>query len=137
MSDVEEQRPVPNVHGEAKEFWEGCTRHELLLQRCRSCGRFQFYPRTICHTCWSEELEWAPGSGEGEVYTFTIVHRAPTPAFQQRVPYVVALIDLKEGVRMLSHVVGVPPEAVEIGMRVRVSFEDISEEVSLPVFQPA
>ncbi len=135
MSDAQLQRPVPNVQGEARAFWDGCARHELMLQRCRACGRPQFYPRTLCRSCWSTDLEWIRSPGEGSVYTFTVVHRAPTEAFQAMTPYVVALIELDEGVRMLSHVVGTTPEKVEIGARVRVAFDDVTDEITLPVFE--
>jgi uncharacterized OB-fold protein len=137
MNASEPQRPLPNIQGEAREFWEGCARHELLLQHCRACGRVQFYPRTLCKECWSTDLEWVPSDGLGSVYSFTVVHRPPSPAFESIVPYVVALIELDEGVRMLSHVVGTPPDDVQIGQRVRVAFDDLTEEVSLPVFEVA
>lgn len=137
MSEAQLQRPVPRVQGEARAFWEGCARHELLLQRCRACGQFQFYPRTLCRNCWSTDIEWVPSAGEGSVYTFTVVHRGPTEVFQAMTPYVVALIQLDEGVRMLSHVIGVAPEDVTIGAKVRVAFDDITDDISLPVFELA
>lgn len=130
-------RPLPTIHGEAREFWEGCARHELRLQECRACGRRQFYPRALCRHCWSTDLTWVASDGRGEVYSFTVVRRAPSPAFDELVPYVVALVDLDDGVRMLSHVRGVDPDELEIGRRVEVEFDDLTDEVSLPVFRAA
>jgi uncharacterized OB-fold protein len=135
MSENIAVRPIPTIQGEAREFWEACARHELVLQRCRSCGEYQFYPRALCRRCWGTDLDWVPSEGRGEIYTFTVVHRAPTDVFQAMTPYVVALVALREGVRLLSHVVGAAPEDVSIGAEVKVAFDDITPEVSLPVFE--
>ncbi len=137
MGDTHSERPLPDVTGEARVFWEACARHELLLQRCAACGRFQFYPRALCAGCWSSELIWEASAGLGSIYSFTTVYRAPTPVFAQMTPYVIALVELDEGVRVLSHVVGSPAEAVQIDARVKVAFDDLTDAVSLPVFELA
>jgi uncharacterized OB-fold protein len=137
MGETESQRPLPDVTGEAGPFWQACSRHELLLQRCRSCQTLQFYPRALCSTCWSTDLAWEPSTGSGSIYSFTIVHRAPTPVFAAMTPYVIALVSLDDGVRMLSHIVGAPANAVQIGARVKLAFDDLTDEVSLPVFELA
>ena len=125
-------RPTP----ETEVYWEGCRKHELLLQRCTQCSEFQFYPRVICTNCSSEDLEWVKGSGRGRVLTFAIVRRAVSEAYAADVPYVVALIQLDEGPTMMSNVVQCDPETVKIGSPVQVIFEDWSEEISVPQFRP-
>lgn len=125
-------RPTP----ETEAYWEGCRKHELLLQRCTQCNEFQFYPRIICTNCASEDLEWVKGSGRGQVLTFAIVRRAVSEAYAADVPYVVALIQLDEGPTMMSNIVQCDPETVKIGSPVQVIFEDWSEEISVPQFRP-
>lgn len=136
MTDVIPPKPLPVPNEDTRAYWDGCRRHELLLQRCGSCGALQFYPRAICSACLSQDLSWQKATGFGTVYSYTIVHRPPSPAFAPQVPYVVALIDLDEGVRMMSHVVDCPPDQVAIGQRVQVAFRDETPEITLPVFRP-
>jgi uncharacterized protein len=125
-------RPIaPTVTPDSKPFWDGCTRGELLLQRCSDCGTLRHPPSPGCPHCRSAHSEWIPASGRGTVYTFTIVRQALGKGWDEHVPYVVAVIDLAEGVRMLSNVVAIAPEAVAIGMPVVVVFAD-----GLPLFQP-
>jgi uncharacterized OB-fold protein len=129
--------PLPEITAESRPFWDGCRRHELLVQRCRVCGTFQHYPRGICARCWGADLEWRPSAGRGAVYTFTVVHRSQAPGFKERLPYVLAYVELEEGVQVLTNLVGCAPGEVAIGMPVRVTFEDVTPEVSLPRFVPA
>lgn len=131
------ERPLPVPDHDTRLYWEATRRHELVIQRCRSCGEHYFYPRPHCPLCLSERTAWVPASGRGTVYAFTVVHRPPGPGFAERGPYVVALVDLAEGPRMMSNVVGCAPEEVHSGMLVHVDFEDVTPEVSLPVFRPA
>ncbi|MDQ0287316.1 putative OB-fold protein [Desulfofundulus luciae] len=127
--------PVPQKRPETEKFWEGCKEGKLLLQKCNDCGEYIFYPRALCPHCMSQSLSWVESSGRGEVYTFSIHHRGPTPGFKP--PYVVALIDLEEGVRIMSNVIGCDPNEVKIGMKVKVTFEQLSEDIYLPKFVPA
>jgi uncharacterized OB-fold protein len=129
-------KPAPEPTADSAYFWERCRAGQLVLQRCAACGRVQFYPRALCTGCLSAELGWVPSTGRGEVHSFTTVFRAPTPAFQNETPYVVAVIELPEGVRLISRVVGCAPERVAIGMPVEVVFEEISAAISLPQFRP-
>ncbi len=131
------QKPLPVVNEDTREYWAACQRHELLIQQCRACGRFQFYPRGICAHCLSEDLAWAKASGKGEVYSFSVVQRPPTKAFAADVPYTIAVVELAEGVRMMTNIVDCPPDQVRIGMPVEVVFEDVTAEISLPKFRPA
>ncbi|MPZ12877.1 MAG: hypothetical protein GEU73_00355 [Chloroflexi bacterium] len=132
------RRPLPQVSDiETKPFWEGCARGEILLQRCLDCSAVRHPPSPICSGCLSSRLEWVPASGNATVYSFVVVHRAFHAAFEEDVPYVVAIVELEEGPHMLSNVVEVPPESVEIGMPLRVCFDCVSDEVTLPKFKPA
>ncbi|MDO8568298.1 MAG: Zn-ribbon domain-containing OB-fold protein [Dehalococcoidales bacterium] len=131
------EKPLPLITDEAKTFWENAKKHQFVIQKCKDCGHYQFYPRWVCAECWSENLEWVKSEGRGVIYSYTTVHRPPMKAFQPDVPYTLALIDLKEGPRMLSAVIGCKPEDVKIGMPVKVTFDDITAEVSLPKFKKA
>lgn len=136
MNDqVEKFFPVSNP--DTATFWDACQRHELLIQQCNKCGTHQFYPRIFCTNCSSTTLKWVPASGMGIIETWTIVRRAVSAAYAGDVPYVIALIKLQEGPVMMSKIIACEPESVHTGMAVEVSFEDWSEQVSMPVFVPA
>lgn len=126
-------RPTP----ETEAYWDGCRKHELLLQRCVECSEFQFYPRIVCTSCLSDKLEWVKASGQGKILTFTVVRRPVSEAYAEDVPYVVALIKLDEGPTMMSNVVECDPESLQIGDPVQVMFEDWSKDISIPMFSPA
>lgn len=132
-------KPLPQIYPEAQRYWDGAKRRELWLRHCRDCARNYFYPRDICPACFSRNTEWRRASGRGTVYSYAIVHRPPTPAFRDAVPYIVALVDLEEGGRMMTNLVGVEPspEHITVGMPVQVTFVDVTEEVTLPMFSPA
>ena len=114
-------------------YWEGCASGELRLQRCESCDRHQFYPRTICSHCSKGQLTWITASGQGTVASFTVVRRAISGAYTA--PYIVALIQLEEGPVMMSNIVQAEPDHVAIGAAVSVAFDAWSEEITLPVFR--
>lgn len=126
--------PVPEKRPETIKFWEGCKEGQFLLQKCDDCGKFIYYPRALCPVCMSSSISWVPSTGKGEVYTYSIHNRGPSPAF--KTPYVVALIDLEEGVRVMSNVVECDPHDVNIGMKVEVVFEQLTDEIFLPKFKP-
>lgn len=132
---------LPVVDIESKPYWDAAAQGKLLIKHCRACQRNYFYPRDHCPSCWSTDTEWIEASGRGTVYTFTIVYQNDLPPFRDRLPYVVAEIDLDEGVRMTSNVEGCAPQDVRCGMRVAVSFRqeprDETDVVHLPVFRPA
>jgi uncharacterized protein len=122
--------PVPDAV--TRPFWEGIAGGVLRVQRCRACGRHVFYPRAVCPHCTSGELGWVEAGGAGRVHSFTVVHRAP-PEYRDDVPYVVALVDLEEGVRLMTRLVDVEPAAVSVDMPVEVA---IQGEPRLPYFRP-
>jgi uncharacterized protein len=128
-------RPLPTPDPCTSPYWAAVSEKHLRLPRCTACQRFHFYPRPLCPYCHSASHEWVDGSGKGEVYSFTVVHRAPSPAFSDAAPYVVANIRLEEGVHLMSTVVGCPPSEVRIGMPVRLIFTAV-EESYLPAFEP-
>ncbi len=133
---AEYTKPLPEITAESRPFWEGCKRHQLLVQRCRGCGARQHYPRGICAACWSDDLEWLPSSGRGTVYSFTVTYRTQARGFKDELPYVLAWVELEEGVQVLTNLVGGDPEKLTIGMPVRVTFEDVNADVSIPRFTP-
>ena len=129
-------RPIPIPSPETQPFWDGCARGELLLQRCRGCGTVWHPPSSLCPSCLSTDYEWSPASGQGTVYTYSVVHHAFRPVWESLTPYVVAVIELAEGPHMVSSVIDVPPDSMEVGMGVTVVFQRISEAISLPFFKP-
>ena len=130
-------RPLPRPSPFSRPFWEAARQHELLIQRCSNCRGHVFYPRYNCTHCGSRDLEWVKASGRGKVYTFTVARRPTHPAFADRGPYVIAIVELEEGPRLTTNIVDCHPDSVRIDMPVEVTFEDVNEEVSLPVFRPA
>lgn len=129
-------RPAPIRTPLSQPFWDAIARGQLVIQHCGACGRLQHYPRPWCTACLSDVLDWQHVSGNAIVYAHTIVRRALNPAFNDAVPYVYALVDLDEGVRMTTNIVGVVPDDVRIGMRVRVVFEPVADGGHVPVFTP-
>jgi uncharacterized OB-fold protein len=127
-------RPTPVPTGTTRPYWEGTKAHKLRLQRCRRDQTVMFYPRVVCTKCGHADLEWIDASGKGAIYSYTVVHRAPNEAFKDKAPYVVAIVELDEGVRMMSNVRGAP-EDMKIGRRVKVAFEELDDKITLPVFE--
>jgi uncharacterized OB-fold protein len=131
------QRPIPKPTPETAEFWAGARRHELRIQRCRACGRAYFFPRPFCPHCASHDVEWFTASGRGRLYSYVINHRPP-PGFQDAAPYVIAVVELDEGPRMMSNVVGVEPspERLPADLPLEVAWEQLSEEITVPLWRP-
>ena len=128
--------PLPKPTPETKPFWDGVNQGKLMLQRCAACGPY-FYPRPFCPSCFSWDVEWFEASGSGKVYSFVISHRKLP--YMNGEPYVIAIIELDEGPRMMSNVIGVDPDPAKIacGMPVRVEYVAVTDEVTLPKFRPA
>ncbi len=115
-------------------YWEGLALGELRIQRCNSCSKAVFYPRAICPHCFSDQLTWTVASGKGTIYSYTVAHQA-FGSFAADVPFVVALIELEEGVRMMSRLLDAPRERVTVGAAVKVTFEKVEEDLTLPYFR--
>ncbi len=128
------KKPIPAITPDMKPFFDAAKRHELVVQRCTQCGTHRFPAREICSTCLARDAEWVRVSGEGEIFSYNVMHQVYHPGFADEVPYAVVVVKLKEGAKMTSNLLGVAPHAITIGMPVRVVFEDISDEVTLPKF---
>lgn len=130
-------RPLPIESGETKPFWDACRKGKFLIQRCRSCGKYQYHYRGFCSHCWTGQIEDVAASGRGTVWSHTVIYRNRTPGFAEEVPYVVVLVELEEGVKVISNVVNCDPESVRIGMPVKLTFVTATEEWRIPMFEPA
>ena len=128
-------RPAPVPDFESQPFWAGTLDRKLLVQECSSCGHRQLYGRSLCTNCHAATLRWIESSGRGTIYSRTIIRQNPTRTFKHLIPFVVALIDLDDGPRLMSNVVGTPAEDVHIGDRVRVTFQPVSDDAALPLFE--
>ena len=130
-------RPLPMPTEDTQPYWDGARLGKLMIQKCINCSSLQFYPRIYCKSCLNESMTWIEATGIGTIYTFTINHRPANEFMKDKIPYVVAAIDLAEGVRMLANIVGSDVKKVKCGARVQVVFEKISEEITLPQFRLA
>jgi uncharacterized OB-fold protein len=134
---VEPTRPEPPSTEVSAPFWEATRTEQLLVQWCADCDRPIFYPRGACPRCLGDRLEWREARGTGRVYAVTVESRPQDPLFADRAPYAIALVDLDEGVRLLTNIVGCAPMAVKVGMPVTVTWEPLSDGRRLPLFTPA
>jgi uncharacterized OB-fold protein len=126
---------LPIIDGESAPFWEGLGVGEFRLKYCTQCSRPHFFPRTYCPYCWGD-TEWRVASGRGEVFATTVVRQMGFPPFRDRVPYNLAIVELAEGPHLLTHVVGIEPEAVRIGRTVELAPE-LDGTVWMPFFKPS
>jgi uncharacterized protein len=130
--------PTPKPTPETAPYWEAAKRGVLLIQRCRACDEHYFYPRPLCPHCLSREVEWVEVSGRGLLHTFVVNHR-PARGYPAKGPYVIGIVELEEGPKMMSNIVGVEadPAKLRCDMPVEVVFEPITAEITLPKFRPA
>jgi len=133
---MEYAKPLPRINGDNQPFWEGCRNHELRFEQCTACGHVRHPPSLVCPRCLGRQGQWIRSAGAGKVYSFAVYHVAFHEGFKQEVPYVVALVDLAEGPRLLTNIVGCAPEDVFCDMPVWVTWEDVTPEISLPKFRP-
>jgi uncharacterized OB-fold protein len=130
-------KPLPVVDVETRPFWDACREGKLKIQRCRNCGHHRFPPTFFCSKCNSPEHDWVESKGRGRVFSWIVVrHPVPREVYAADVPYVVAIIELDEGVRIASNIVGIEPDKVTADMPVRVLFKPVTPEITLPVFEP-
>jgi len=127
--------PVPDAYTQA--WWDATAEGRLLIVRCGSCGEGHYYPRPFCPRCGSDDVSWEEAGGEAVLYTWSIVHSNDLPAFRDKVPYVAAVVDLAEGPRMMTNVVGCGHDDLVVGMALRLGFEELGEGYHIPVFRPA
>lgn len=137
MNDTVPAKPHPDMTAESRPYWEALLRHKLLLQRCAQCGRIRHYPRPLCDACHSFACEWVEASGEARVHSWMVAHHPYHPAFRQDLPYTLITADLAEGVRLLAPLRGAEPEALRLGQRLVLGFEDVDPGLTLPAFRLA
>ena len=128
-------RPVPKPTPTTQEFWDGAKKGKLMLQWDPIARKYQFWPRANSVRTGRRNLQWKATSGKGHLYSFTITH-VPTPGFEAKAPYVVGMIELDEGVRIISNMVNMTPDEVEIGMRVKVAWEKLNDDITYFAFEP-
>ena len=126
---------VPSPTPETQPYWDGLNEGRLRLQRCADCGKVRHYPRPVCDACWSMKVEWIDASGRGTVHSWTITHHAFHPGFKADLPYTLLTVDLAEGVRMNAQARGIAAPELRIGLPVKVGFDAVKEDLTLPVFE--
>jgi uncharacterized OB-fold protein len=129
-------KPLPVAKPWSKKFWEAARQHKLIMQKCNDCGKLIFYPRKVCPECWSDNVGWIDVSGKAKVLMMTTTIAGVEQAFAPDLPYVLAVVELEEGVHMITNIVDCKPEDVKIGTALEVVFRDCTDEISLPVFRP-
>lgn len=129
-------KPLPTPVAWDEPFWMHAKAGRLSVQECRSCHRLQFYPRPVCANCLGREFSWLPVSGDGHVHSFTFVRVPDSASFKDEVPILLVEVELNEGVRMLSRLIGCEPDEVTLGTAVRVRFDATEDEsILLPHFE--
>ena len=134
-----DEMPAPAVNAETAGWWDAAAAHRLVVQRCTACGRVRHPPGPVCPDCRSADAEWAALAGTGTVYTYTVVRQAFLAALADRLPYAVVVVELDgaPGVRLVSNLVGIEPEEIEVGMAVDLVWEDMGPELAVPRFVAA
>jgi uncharacterized OB-fold protein len=133
---TEWKRPIPAPDALERPFFEAAARGELLYQRCPACGHAQFYPRAVCTACGGDPA-WAQASGRGSVHTYTVVRQNGMPPFKEQLPYVVAMVELPEGVRMMGNVTDVGPDEVRVGLALEAYAVEFEPGLAQPIWRPA
>lgn len=128
--------PQPHADSDNRHFVESWREGRLVLQKCGSCGRAFFYARPLCPYCWSDALTWLPSAGDGELVSFSLIHRPNHSSFFEEVPIVLAEIHLVEGVTLLARVVDVAPDSLHVGMPVCLISTSEAKRFPLPTFRP-
>ncbi len=134
---VSDRRPLPLPDMESRAYWQGARRHELVILRCAACGFYIHYPKAVCPCCGAGTILPSRVSGRGVIHSYTVTHHKAAPGFAERIPFVVALVELEEqaGLRIVANILGCPPDAVRIGLLVEVVFEEVVPDVTLPQFR--
>ena len=130
-------KPSPEMTDDSRPYWAGLAKHKVLLQCCAQCGQVRHYPRPLCDACLSFAVSWVEASGEATVHSWMVAHHPFHPGFREDLPYTVVTADLPEGVRMVAQLRGAGPEALQPGARLRIGFEEVALDLTLPVFRLA
>ena len=137
MTQATPRFDLPTIDAETQPFWDGLKEDKFLLRHCDACGRDHYYPRPFCPVCWSDRVSWKEASGRGKIYTYSVVHVNDLPPFNERVPYIAAIVELEEGPRLMTNIEGLPFEELRADLPVVVEYKPISDDVTIPVFRPA
>jgi len=137
LSDEEMRKPLPIPTKWSQPFWDAAKQHRLVLRKCSQCGNIDHPPYLYCTACQADEHEWIEASGKGTLYAYAVNHFGVPFPFWDDMPYVLAMIDLPEGPRMISNIVQCDTEKLENGMELEVVFDDVSDEITLPKWKPA
>lgn len=134
---VDYDKPLPKTNELNAPYWEAARKHKLRIQKCRDCGQWSADFSRLCMNCGHEALEWTEASGQGTVWSYGIFHKSYFPSFVKDAPYNVAIVQLDEGPRVYTNLVGVSNDAIRIGMPVRTFFDDVTDTATLIKFEPA
>ena len=130
-------KPLPAISDFNRPFWEGTHRREYRLQQCNSCGKVWAPNGPVCPHCFSADYQWKKVSGRGKIASWVVFHKLYHPAFAADIPYNVAFVELEEGPRVISNIVGIANDKLKIGLPVEVVFEDVNDEITIPKFRPS
>jgi uncharacterized OB-fold protein len=133
---MEYKKPLPKPNDDNRLFWEGCREHQLRFQKCGDCGHVRWPPSIICPICYSDNTDHITAGGRGTIFSFVVYHTAFHPAFEDDLPYVVAIVELEEGPRLLTNIVSCSHDELRCELAVEVVWDDITEDFSLPKFSP-
>lgn len=137
LSDEDVKKPMPKVTKWSKPYWDAAKQHKLILKKCKNCGEIDHPPYLYCTNCLSDEHEWIEASGKATLVAYAInVFGVPFP-FWDDMPYVLAMVDLEEGPRMMTNIVDWNQDELKNGMELEVVFDDVNEEFTLPKFRPS
>lgn len=136
MPESQYQKPLPAITSLNQPYWEALKRRELRMQQCDGCGRVWFPPSPLCPGCWSRKFTWTQLSGRGRVNSWVVFHQAYFKSYEHDIPYNVAEVELDEGPRILTNLVGIANDQIRGGMPVEVVFDDATPEITLAKFQP-
>jgi uncharacterized OB-fold protein len=127
---------LPTIEPETQPYWDAVRESRLLFRRCADCGRAHSYPRPFCPFCWSEDVPWEQASGRATLYTYSTVFFNDLPPFNERLPYVAAVVDLEEGLRLMTEIVDADPADLKLGMPLEVTFRPLDDTITAPFFRP-
>ncbi|MCW2546495.1 MAG: hypothetical protein JWN96_955 [Mycobacterium sp.] len=128
---------LPTIEADSKPFWDAAREHRFLIARCNACGRAHHYPRPFCPFCWSDDVHWEDASGRATLYTYSTVYVNDLYPFRDKLPYLAAVVDLEEGPRVMTRLVGVRDDELSIDMQLVVDYENLNDQLVAPVFRPA
>ena len=131
------KKPVPIPDEASQLFFDGAREHRLMIQQCETCGVMIWPVKSRCDNCMLPTVKWVQASGKATLYSFVLMHQVYHPGFASEVPYTIAQVNLEEGLRILTNLIGCSNSDLQIGMPLEVAFETITDEVTLPKFRPA